>query len=278
MRVIASCLGIVALVSFVSRGVFAQEPPAAQPPAPPPPPAAAPAPAPPPPPAPPPKDDGVADHDRFVGHFAVGYFGISDLPVATVTNAGGNPTVDFANPTPAKAPIIGVRYWLQPKIGLDLGVGFASVSGSRELVQGTQDQTTDTPSTTAFAFHVGVPIALATAKHFTWEVIPEATLGFTSGTIKAAPAQPGQPANPDTNLSGFFLDVGARAGAEIHFGFIGVPELALQGSIGLHVRREAAKYKIDPNSASVGRTTIGTTVGADPWALFVNNISALYYF
>src|SRR5262249_26981861 len=158
---------------------------------------------------PPPKDEGAPDHDRFINRFAIGYFGISQMPraVAVGGGGGGTATVNF-DPNPINAPVIGVRYWLQPKLGLDLGLGFAFSRGSRETVNGTNDTTTDSPSATAFAFHVGVPLALATAKHFTWEVIPEATIGFTSGTIKSA-----VPNTPDTSLSGFRLDVGARAGA-----------------------------------------------------------------
>jgi len=122
-----------------------------------------------------------------------------------------------------------------------------------------------------------VPLGLAHAKHFTFEVVPEFTIGTTSGTIKGV-TPPGQMTVPDTSLSGFKFDIGARVGAEIHFGFIGVPQLALEGSIGFYFRRETFKIKQDPNSASDGTSTFTTSVGSDPWALFVNNISALYYF
>jgi hypothetical protein len=44
------------------------------------------------------------------------------------------------------------------------------------------------------------------------------------------------------------------------------------------LQRQAVKVKVDPNSASDGSWTLTTTVGSDPWALFTNNISALYYF
>ena len=32
------------------------------------------------------------------------------------------------------------------------------------------------------------------------------------------------------------------------------------------------------NTASVKSETLATNVGANPWAIFVNNIAALYYF
>ena len=246
-RRVVIVVGIAA--AFVSTRAFAQEP------------AAAPA-------APATVHDETPDHDKFVGHFAVGYMGVNALPIG-----GGTPQ----NPTLAtlNAPVIGVRYWLQQMVGLDLGLGFASSSGSTETSNGMMSTTADNPSNLGFALHAGVPLALARAHHLTFEVVPEANVGFTSGTIKSA-AVMNPP--PDISLSGFRLDVGGRVGAEIHFGFIGIPQLSLEGSVGLYVRRNAAKVKQDVNSGSIGTWNIGTTVGSDPWALFTNNISALYYF
>jgi hypothetical protein len=218
------------------------------------------------------EDDNTPDHEKFVGHFAVGYFGLANLPIGTAPAAGAN-AVGVGS---LSAPVIGMRYWLQRMIGIDAGIGFANSSGSTEVVVNGTSVSTDKPSYTGFAIHGGVPLALAAGKHFTWELIPELNLGFTSSTIKAPAMSP--PGTPDQNFSGFLFNVGARVGAEIHFGFIGVPELALQGSVGLLLQRQAVKVKVDPNSASDGSWTIGTTVGSDPWALFTNNISALYYF
>jgi hypothetical protein len=254
-----------ASVLFVSSSARAEDPPTAATATPTPTPAPAAAPT----ATPAPAKEGGADHDLFVGHVAVGYFGISQLPIGALDNAGA-----FVRGN-VPAPVIGARYWIQRNVGIDVGLGFATIGGSREVVAGAPTNTTTTtdhPSATGFAFHLGVPIAFAYGKHYTFELIPETTLGFTTGTIKGAPG------NPDTNLSGFKWDIGARIGSEVHFGFIGVPELALQASVGLGFRRETFKVKTDPNSASDGTSTFTTTVGSDPWALFTNNISALYYF
>src|SRR5206468_735046 len=78
------------------------------------------------------------------------------------------------------------------------------------------------PSSTAFIIHGGVPLALASAGHFTFEVIPEMNLGFSSYSLDGG-----------ASGSGLHFDIGARAGAEIHFGFIGIPKLSLLGTIGL---------------------------------------------
>lgn len=210
---------------------------------------------------------GESDHDKFVGHLGVGYFGVSQLPIA----AGGGPGVPPAAGT-VNAPVVGVRYWLQRNLGIDAGLGFGWTTGSQEVVQNNISTSTDKPSSFGMAFHGGVPIAIAHASHYTFEIVPEALVGFTTGTIKGAPG------TSDQNLSGFRLDVGARAGAEIHFGFIGIPELALEASVGLYFRRDAFKWSQGNNSSSDGTTTLTTSVQSDPWAIFVNNISALYYF
>lgn len=210
-------------------------------------------------------DDASADHDKVVGHLGVTYFGVSQIPVSTPTGARDN----------VPAPAIGIRYWLNRSIGIDGGIGFGLTSGSVETVNGGTTTTVDAPSRLGFLLHGGVPIALAAGKHYTFEVIPELNLGFGSGTVKQA----GQ---PDISLSGLKLDLGARVGAEVHFGFIGIPELALQASVGLFLRRESWKASSTANGATVSSsaavTTLSTTVNGEPWAIFANNISAIYYF
>jgi hypothetical protein len=217
-------------------------------------------------------EDDSPDHERFIGHFAVGYFGISQIPIGFPGANGG------LTPTNVTAPIIGGRYWLQRNLGIDAGIGFGYSSSSTTTVAGNTTTEVDNPSMFGFALHGGVPIAFAEGHHYTFELVPEATLGFASGTIKGAPAVAGGAANPDTSLSGLRLDVGARVGAEIHFGFIGVPELALQASVGVYIQHESAKYTVNNNSVSASTTSFSTSVGSDPWAIFVDNISALYYF
>lgn len=205
--------------------------------------------------------DGPSDHEQVVGHFAVGYFGTSLVPVAGV----GAVT----------APFIGMRYWMSDKIGLDLALGFRTQSGSQESVAGNNTVTVDAPGVLAAGVKVGVPIALAYGKHFTFTVVPELLLAGGTSTLK-------QPNVPDTSRTGSRIELGARAGAEIHFGFIGVPQLALQGSIGLNFARTATKTSQDLPTGTVTSSSqtmaVGTTVQSDPWALFTNNIAALYYF
>jgi hypothetical protein len=204
-------------------------------------------------------DDTGPDQDQFVGHLGVTYFGISQLPIADQN--GTQQTIT--------APVLGVRYWMKRSLGLDLGVGFALSSGS-VTAGGTS---ASLPGQFGLAVHGGVPINLATGKHYAFQVIPETTLGFTSGSFS-----PGGGA-PDVSLSGFRFDIGARAGAEIHFGFIGIPQLALVASIGLYIHDQA--WSATPSgkpSTGESQLSIATSVQNDPWSIFADNISAIYYF
>jgi hypothetical protein len=81
-----------------------------------------------------------------------------------------------------------------------------------------------------------------------------------------------------TDLSGLLLEIGARAGAEIHFGFMDLPNLSLQGTVGLVVRHES-RTVTPPGGMdfSVGSTVLQTTVGNEPWDIFTGNITAIYY-
>ena len=185
------------------------------------------------------------DHDQAVGHFAVGYFGVSNLPLGT---PGGNGATAVSQGT-IVAPVIGARYWLSQRLGIDAGVGFS-----------------DSSAGWGFALHGGVPLALATSKHMTFELIPEATVAFAGNSVAT------------TSYSGFRLDVGARIGGEIQFGFIGIPQLALQATVGVYLEHDSWGVSTPANSGSISATTLSTSVGSNPWGIFTDNVSALYYF
>ena len=131
----------------------------------------------------------------------------------------------------------------------------------------------DKASRVGFLLHGGLPLALATGQHYTFQVVPELNFGYATSTTKATAA-----GGADITNSGFRFDIGARVGTEVHFGFVGIPELALQATIGLQFKTTSGSTSSGPNSTSDRNSGFGTTVQADPWALFANNISALYYF
>jgi len=199
--------------------------------------------------------EGSSDHDAVVGRLAVGYLGRNGV------NIGAGVAV-----VPIATPVIGVRYWLSDMLGIDAGLGFGIASSS----QTAMGMTTDNPGFHLFMIHGGVPLSLASAGHFSFQIVPELNLGFAGGSVDAA--------GMTNKVSGFHLDVGARAGAEIHFGFINVPQLSLQGSVGLRLNMESTSSTIGGVDGSTSAFNIATTVGDNPWNIFTSNVAALYYF
>lgn len=217
---------------------------------------------------------GATDHDAVVGRLAVGYLGRATVPIAT-GSATGTAAPGFGA---VPAPIVGIRYWLDPMLGIDAGIGFSTSSGSTEVSVGATSTTTDQPATTAFYLHGGVPLSLAAAKHYSFQVVPELNVGFASQTVDGA----GSGAPPGSaSFGGFTLDIGARAGAEIHFGFMGLPDLSLQAGVGVLFRTQSVSITDDgPVGAEfkASQTLLTTTVGNTPFDIFTSNIAALYYF
>ncbi len=216
-------------------------------------------------PAPAPADD-TPDHERVIKKFALGYLGFNQVPLT-------------ANETVA-APVIGARYWLGDRMGVDVGLGFGIKGGSSDNTPATGPKTTTDQATAwAFALHAGVPLTPAWGKHYTLLLIPEINFGYAGRSIKPAAGAPANTPNIDQNGARF--EIGARAGGEVHFGFIGVPELSLQATIGLGFQNNQvwANNVAGANTSSAAHTyTFTTTVDQAPWAIFTNNISALYYF
>ena len=204
--------------------------------------------------------DGASDHSRFIGTFGVGYMGYRTMGLG----------VDQDNPdniVGVEAPVIGLRYWLNGDMGFDVGLGLVLASRSTEV----DGNNTDDPQPFGFILHGGVPLALSSSQHFVFEITPELNVGFASNTVEVG--------GEDLDESGFHLDIGARAGGEIHFGFIDVPELALQAGIGLRYAMDSTTAEIDSdNTASASSSRFETTVGDNPWSIFTANIAALYYF
>jgi hypothetical protein len=203
---------------------------------------------------------GTSDHDSVVGRLAFGYLGRNGLTIATGAMGNGSTA------TTIDTPVIGIRYWLTDMVGIDAGVGFGIASSSQEI----GGVSTDNPSLKVFMLHGGVPLSLASAGHFSFQIVPEMNVGFAGQSVEAA--------GVETKFSGFHFDIGARAGAEIHFGFINIPQLSLQGSVGVRANIDSTGFEqgmVDNSSSSF---TWSTTVGDNPWNIFTSNVAALYYF
>jgi hypothetical protein len=199
---------------------------------------------------------GNSDHDMMVGHIGIGYLGRRTLQIGALGAGGSNQSV----------PVIGARIWLNQAFGLDLGLGLLIQSSSVENDAGDADG----PGYFATILHGGVPLALASNGHFTFEVVPEANIGFGSGSVETA--------GGDQDFSGFAIDIGARAGSEIHFGFIGIPQLSLQASVGLLFTMSRAKTEADGGELTEKSTRLQTATYDNPWNIFTSNVAALYYF
>jgi hypothetical protein len=210
----------------------------------------------------PPVDD-TPDHERVIKKLAIGYLGFNQVPLTGTESVA--------------APVIGARYWLFDRMGVDAGIGFGVKGGSQETNNNNTKVTIDQATAWAFAIHAGVPLSPAWGKHYTLLLIPEINFGYAGRSIKP-PAN--SPANtPNTDQNGARFEIGARAGGEVHFGFIGVPELSLQATIGLGFQNNQVWSSSGANtSTSAHSYTFTTSVDQAPWAIFTNNISALYYF
>ena len=200
--------------------------------------------------------------EAHIGRVGVSWLGTVDVPVGPATSA----TLP-AIPT----PVVGIRYWMS-SIGIDAGLGFFTTSAAtRDENMGTT-LTTEAPTRTSFVLHAGVPIALADYGNFTFHVTPEINLGVGIGSQK------GVNGAPNTDLSGFLLEGGARAGAEIFFGFIGIPHLSLDGSVGVFFSSSTGKTAAGANSTRFSSFVVSTSSIAQPWDFFRKDIAARYYF
>lgn len=211
----------------------------------------------------PPRPLGASDHDAFVGSYGIGFLGFRTMSIA---GSATDPTAVDA----VDAPVIGVRYWMDRDMGLDLGLGLSWASASATVETPAGETEVDAPEPFAFILHAGIPLALASRGHFVFQVTPELNLGYATNTIEVG--------DDELSVSGLHLDIGVRAGAEVHFGFIDIPQLSLQAGIGVQLAYDSVSAELGDNSVSASRTSFGTTVGDDPWDIFAGSITAIYYF
>jgi hypothetical protein len=228
------------------------------------------------------KPRAPTDHEGVIRHLGVGFLGISELPLPVAEPVG---TKDEPGLSPSdriilrtvSAPALGARFWISRRFGVDAGLGFAYSAGSTSSDLGGTTSDVEKQSTFAFLVHAGAPIVIADLKHMSLLVVPEATFGMARSDVEPIYEEN---APPPAELRGGRLDVALRAGAEIHFGFMGLPNLALEAGIGLVFITEWASATVGEQSVSDVATKITTTSFSDPWDIFrgIGNVSARYYF
>jgi len=216
---------------------------------------------------------GNSEHDDMVGHLAVGYLGRASIPYGVDTNLTSST---------APVPVVGVRYWIDPLIGLDVGAGLWIGSRSNDFTSSATGVKTSVggPKPFAFVLHAGVPLALASSKHFAFEIIPEVNFGYAKVSQDSGLANDGV-----TKATGTHFDLGARVGAEVQFGFIGIPQLSLIGSVGLRFQYDSLSQEYNGGAGngngnskiSSGAWDLSTTLNERPWEVFTGALGVLYY-
>jgi hypothetical protein len=181
---------------------------------------------------------------------------------------------------------VGARYWVSNGLAIEGGLSIGFSSGSRSTTtpadRGTNTVTTDVPNFFGIGFQFGVPIMLAEAKHLSINLTPlvgfhYATSAITTGTDDNAADQSGRSLQ---------LTMGANAAAELQFGFIGIPQLALQAQLGLQLRYTSSTLESVPRRSQLSTSStrsdfgLGTTVGPNYGLgdILSGAISVIYYF
>ena len=177
------------------------------------------------------------DHAAVVGSVGFTFFGVDRIRIEP------NGVRDDGSPMSLHMPTVGIRYWLSEMIGLDIGVGLGVTTSKDNESCGTGTTNCDDPVQYAgisggFGFRIlaGLPISVATKKHFNVVLAPEIAFARGSATLFGTTSNMNEPTEADVDLVGMHIDLGARFGGEIQFGFWGLPNLSIQASIGLNFR------------------------------------------
>lgn len=188
-------------------------------------------------------------------------------------NTGGAPAI------PLTIYTVGVRHWTTKPLwkfrnfGVDLGVGLAFNRSNVTQPQTGTLVTEDGPSTSGFGLHAGLPLAITVHEHAIFELVPEIDL------IRAKETIPPLVAGGDTTeYTGWAFRTGVKAGFEIFFGFIGIPQLAVEAGVTGMVTFDSVKSTIGPIERSTRQWGFSTQRGTEPWSVFTGSVAAMYHF
>ena len=222
------------------------------------------------------------DHELVVGSIGIGYIGSFrvPLPIAVPVGRGDQAGMfpnDSMNIRQLLVPTLGVRKWFSKRRGFEAGLGLSLSAGGTSAELGSATSTVDKESVFAMSVHAGVPIMVLDTRHMAFLLVPEATLSFATSNISA---EFKENAPPDARMRGGAIDAGLRAGAEVHFGFMGLPRLTLQAGVALYVTAQWASATVSNQSLTDRSVSVGFGSAGNPWDIFsgVANLSARYYF
>lgn len=221
-----------------------------------------------------PREASLPDH-WLVGHIAFGVGSLRepslDLVALLATPEQQTTTTDTSDDSKF-IPTLEGRFWIgaAKRWGIDVGLAYLNLD--------IQIDGAKTGHAGALCTRLGAPIALTSSRHMTIELIPQVGyLGLGTSTS-------------DLGVNLYQWDMALRLSAEIHFGFIGIPELALQSGMGVNYSHQVVRSRVRNLlfSATTGEygsthqravaTVVGPTGGKGPWEMFIGNLSALYYF
>lgn len=229
-------------------------------------------------------NESATDQERWIGRVGIGFYGLHAIPLP---QADAN-LIDPSDPNSpfqlnlhdlsrtVTAPAVGIRYWFNRDIGLDAAVGFWTYGGSDKSTDPNGTRESELESRTAFLLHAGLPIVLGGGKHVSVQLTPGVSLGFAGGKWK--PAATGGNLPPSVDESGFLFQIGTRIGAEVFFGFIGMPELALEGSLGVYLQTQSGTASAGNTEMTRSETMLATNNFNSPWDFFTSSLAARYYF
>jgi hypothetical protein len=215
------------------------------------------------------KDEGT-DHEKVVGGWGAGL--LSAVELHPLLPGPAYPEL------PLTVAIIGARGWFSKGFGLEVGLGFNTRNGTRaDDIKGRED--VPEPTIWGLALHLGIPLSFYDDEHYHFLLLPELNFGGAWGKVEDDPNVDGDQA---VRQRAQLVGGGLRAGAEVQFGMIGLPMLALTGTVGFRLNYQAASVEAAENGVVVTRVRHGfdasTSSFNDPWDLFVSSIAALYYF
>jgi hypothetical protein len=204
-----------------------------------------------------PPSEGENDLDPDKRPVGIGYAGVSQIPLGGATAS-------------ITAPAIGARIWTSPKLGIDIALGFGWADGSTE----TGGVSTDLNAAYGFILQGGLPVAVANHKHVSFQFIPYTLFAYGATKTGAGPL------GTATEFTGTRFDLGVRTGLEVFFGFIGLPQLSLSGTVGAAFSLRSVSSDAGGTFGKMSATTYGisTTVQSNPWDIFTGNVAARYYF
>lgn len=214
----------------------------------------------------------VLASERVKGALGFGFFG-------TVKSAFESPVTSAQS---ISVPLLGARYWtplafgLVKRVGVELAGGVMLASSDVEAPGPAGPVVTKGLTARGLSLHVGVPFVFGGGEHMLVSLAPE--LRVTAFDL-INPEATTPPLSMQVRNSGVTTtDLGLRAGAELFFSFIGLPNLSVEASVRLGARWRDQRLYLNDFLFAQHTFELNTSLVNDPWDLFTGSVSAKYYF